>query len=125
MSALTLLGITQYERISLESGEADAHRRVTYYSTVRVNTAGTWTRIAALLTDARQVRGTLAVADAFRSTVRRIADKFRQARARGCVVYDLASTVQSTRGWIAWINWGRRLHRCSGTKKQHEEQFRF
>jgi len=111
-TALTLLGIAQHERITLESDETHAHRRVTYDSTIGINSAGTRARIAALLIDTRQVCGTLAITDAFRSTIRRIADEFWQAGARRCVVYDLASTVESTGRRIAGINRNRRLRRC-------------
>jgi len=85
---------------------------VTYDPTVGINSAGTRARIAALLIDTRQVRGTLAITDAFRSTVRWIVDEFWQAGTRRCIVYDLAPTVESTGGWIAGINRDWRLRRC-------------
>lgn len=79
--ALTLLRIALYERISFETGETHAHRRMTYHTTIRINTAGARTRIATLLIDARQVRGAFAVTDAFRPAIRRFADELRQAGA--------------------------------------------
>jgi hypothetical protein len=122
-TALTLLGIAQHERITLESDEAHAHRRVTYDPTVGINSARTRARIAAFLIDTRQMRGTLAVTDAFRSTVRRIVDEFWQAGARRCVVYDLTSTVESTGGWIAGINRDWRLRRCQIQRNERNTIF--
>lgn len=49
-----------------------------YHSTIRINTARAWTWIATFLIDTRQVRGTLAITNAFRPTIRRTADEFWQ-----------------------------------------------
>lgn len=75
-----------------------------YHSTIGINTARAWTWIATLLTDTRQVRGTLAVTNALRSTIRRTADELWQTGACICVVYNFAFTVNSTRRWDAGIN---------------------
>lgn len=111
---LTSLRVTLHKRIALISDNAHAHRRVADHSAVGVNAAGSRARVAALLIDARQVRGALAVTDAFRPAVGRFADELGQTTAGRRVVYDLTPTVEPTRGWDAGVNGRRWLLRCRG-----------
>lgn len=112
--ALTSLGVTLHERIALVPSNTHAHRRMADHSAVRVNAAGSRTRIAALLIDACQVRGAFAVTNALRPAVGRFADKLSQTTARGRVVYNLTSTVESARRRDAGVNGCWRLLSCSG-----------
>jgi len=75
---LTRLRITLDEGISGKVISANAHRGMTDCSAFRVPAARSWTRIAALLINARLLAGTFAVTDTFRSTSGRDSDELGQ-----------------------------------------------
>jgi len=73
-------------RIALDEGvpgkviSANAHRGMTDRSAFRVPAARSWTRIPALLINARLLAGTFAVTDTLRSTSGRDSDELGQTR---------------------------------------------
>lgn len=74
-ASLTLLHGALREWIACEIAWANAHGRMAHHAALSVRAARALARISAFLIYARQVGGTLAVADAFRSTIRRCAEE--------------------------------------------------
>ena len=72
--------------------------------TLREGSAGSWTRVTTLLTDAGQVTGALAVQDALRPAVGRNSHIARQAGAGCDVVLVPALGERTARVWQARID---------------------
>lgn len=90
-------GSTRSVRITGEFWLTRANWLVVCHSTVGVKTARAWTRIDALLIDARTIAWTIAVDDTFWTAIGRCADHIGQTSARGLIVDHLTGTVGTAR----------------------------
>lgn len=93
-----------HEGIAGVAAGAAADRIMIHRKTIRVLSAGTGTRVRALIVNARLVLRTLGADDTSRSTGRRDAGESWLAQTHCVSVLNSAVAVGSTRRWIAWID---------------------
>ena len=98
-------GVALHEGVSSVASDTDAASRVADHSALGVLTAGSRARVAALLVDAGQVLGALAVGHALGSAVGRCADKADQARAGRLVTSNPALGVGTAGRRLARLGW--------------------
>lgn len=116
---------TLNERIASVAGRAQALGSMADHTANGVRTAGVRTRVLALLVDAGQVTGTLAVADTLRSTVGRYPEEVRQTGARRTRPRDLALRVRTAGRRYTWVlrsslHW--RSFGCASRGKKEREK---